>query len=193
MPAPVVLASASPVRRELLSELVDRFEVLPADIDEEAPGISDPRRLTLALARAKARAVASWRSDALVIGADTLAWCAGEVIGKPVDRVDGVRILHKLATSPHSVITGLWLVAPDGREVSDCVSTELRMRRLSDETIQRLVDLPGALDAAGAYRLQDDDPNVIGIEGSASNVKGLPLDELRELITELYPQTEPRR
>jgi septum formation protein len=130
------------------------------------------------------------RPEALVIGADTVAWCSGEIIGKPADRADAVRILTLMTSSVHSVVTGLWLVTPDGREASDCVSTELKMRDLSQDQIEVLVDLPGALDAAGAYRIQDEDPNIVSLRGSVTNVKGLPLGELRALITELYPSAE---
>jgi septum formation protein len=122
------------------------------------------------------------------VAADTLAFCDGEFIGKPADREDAVRILTKLTRGDHRVVTGVCVSAPDGRERSAAVSTRIIMKPLSPEQIQELADLPGAMDAAGAYRLQPDDPNVDHLEGSETNVMGLPIEKLRDMMTELYPQ-----
>jgi len=187
LPARVVLASASFARRQLLAQVVTRFDVVPSHVPEVAPADMAPGDVPAHLARLKARDVARIRPDALVIGADTLGLCAGRMLGKPRDRADGVRMLHMLCRAPHEVVTGLCLVAPDGRERTITVSTRIRMRRLSDAQIERLVDLPGALQAAGAYCLQEDDPNVESLAGSESNVMGLPLEALRRVLGELYP------
>jgi len=188
VPVPVVLASASPARKRLLRQVVDDFRVVwPHVFEEHFPGESS-RDATLRLAREKARDVAGRRGDALIIAADTLVVCESEVIGKPADRADAVRILKKLTGSPHCVVTGLHVIAPDGRERSACAETRLRMRHMSRAELEDYVNRPGALDRAGVYGLEQDDPNVAQIEGSPSTVMGLPLAELRGILSELYPQ-----
>lgn len=167
--------------------MVTDFEVVRPQVDEAAIHAQTPRELVLEAAEAKARAVARVRPDALVIGADTVVACREGVIGKPVDRADAVRILRRLTRSPHDVLTGLCLVAPDGREVSGCVAATLQMRQMSDAELERLADRPGALDRAGAYELQPDDPNVVHLDGHPTTVMGLPLEELERAFHELYP------
>jgi septum formation protein len=174
----------------LLARLIEEFEVVPAAIEESPQGEQDPGRLTVRLAREKASVVASRRPSALVIGADTLAFCDGELIGKPADRDDAIRILTKLTRGDHRVVTGLCLCAPDGRELSDAVSTRVVMKALPRSRIEELAHLPGALQAAGAYRLQPDDTNVDHLEGSETNVMGLPLTRLRQMLRDLYPACE---
>jgi septum formation protein len=191
VPVPVVLASSSLTRRRLLEQVIADFEVVPPHVAEQHVQADGPRRLAMALAAAKADEVACRRPDALVIAADTVVSCEDEVIGKPRDRADAVRILGKLTSRPHFVVTGLCLAAPDGRRLSECVSTRVRMRRLSRDAIEELADAPLALEAAGAYRLMPDDPNVESLEGSATCVMGLPLDELRAMLGELYPPPAP--
>ena len=186
IPVPLVLASSSPVRRQLLGQLVRRFEVVCPEADEAAVADDDPRRLATRLAELKARDVAARRLYALVIAADTLVVCDGEVIGKPRDRRDAVRIMKKLTSSSHEVLTGLCVMAPDGRRRTLCVATRLRMRPISAGEIEAYVDGPGALDRAGVYALQPDDPNVLELRGSPTCVMGLPVDELAGVLRELY-------
>lgn len=187
IPVPIVLASSSPTRRELLAGLVAQFEVVGPAIDEGALRADDPRSLVLKLAEAKARQVARTRPDALVIAADTLVACQGEVIGKPADHDDAVRILKMLTRSVHRVLTALFVVAPDGRERSACVESEVRMRKMSRPQIEQYLACADALERAGAYALQPDDPNVEHLEGSLTAVMGLPLEELERLLHSLYP------
>ena len=188
LPVPVVLASSSATRRELLGGLVRDFTVEPPRVDEgRVPVGSDPRERALALARAKAREVAARRPGALAIGADTLVCCRGELIGKPAGVEDAVRILRKLTRAAHSVVTAVWIVCPDGRERSVCVESVLRMRPMTDAQIRRYVADVGALNRAGAYAITPDDPHVERLEGSLSAVMGLPMDELAGLLRDLYP------
>ncbi len=187
IPVPVVLASASPVRRALLRELVAAFDVVPPHVDESAVQDADVGTVATGLAELKAREVAAARPGALVIAADTLVVCDGEVIGKPADRADAVRIMRKLTSSSHRVVTGLCVMAPDGRSRTLCAATSLRMRPMSADEIERYVDTPGALERAGVYALQPDDPNVLERHGSATCVMGLPMDELTAVLSELYP------
>ncbi len=189
IPVPVILASASAVRRELLERLVPAFEVVPAHVDESAVEDADVRAVATRLAELKAHEVAAQRPDALVIGADTLVVCDGEVIGKPADRADAVRIMRKLTSSSHQVVTGVCVVAPDGRRRTFCEATAMRMRPMSAGEIERYVETPGALERAGVYALQPDDPNVLELRGSPTGVMGLPLGELAAVLNELYPDS----
>jgi septum formation protein len=190
IPVPVVLASSSPVRRELLGQLVRAFDSVAPQADETAVEGRDAMRVATRLAELKAREVAARRPDALVIAADTLVVCDGEVIGKPADRRDAVRILRKLTSSSHVVVTAVCLMAPDGRRRAFCSATQLRLRPMSDAAIERYVNGPGALQRAGVYALQPDDPNVLEQRGSATCVMGLPMEELAAVLRELYPGSE---
>jgi nucleoside triphosphate pyrophosphatase len=188
IPVPVVLASSSTVRHELLRRLVDRFEVVVPRVDESAVRGGDAPDRAMRLAELKARQVAALRPGVLVIAADTLVVCDGEIIGKPVDRADAVRIMRALTASSHRVVTGFCVMAPDGRACTLCSVTHLRLRAMSDAEIECYVDTAGALDRAGVYALQPDDPNVLEMRGSATCVMGLPMDELEAVLREFYPQ-----
>ena len=188
LPLPVVLASASPTRRELLETLLGHFDVVPPCVDEEQVALEDPRARALELARRKAREVASRRPGALVIGADTLVACRGELIGKPRDLADAARILRKLTHNAHSVITAVLVVCPDGRERSACVETVLHMHPMSEDRIAEYLSGFDPLSRAGAYALEPDDPNVERLEGSVTGVMGLPLEELAALLRGLFPE-----
>ncbi len=187
IPVPVVLASRSPTRRKLLSRLLRDFDVLTPRVREEGFDSSEPAGLALELAEAKARDVADRRPDALVIGADTLVACGEDVIGKPADRDEALRMLRRLSRRPHEVFTGLCLLSPEGRCETACMSASVRMRPMSEAELRELAALPGALRRAGAYGLQPDDPNVLRLEGSATAVMGLPLERLERMLRDLYP------
>jgi septum formation protein len=185
---PVVLASASTARRDLLGRLLPDFEVVVAEVDEARADAADPQALATKLARAKARRVAALRPDALVIGADTVAVCDGAVLGKPADADEAARMLRQLTQTPHEVLTALCVVAPDGRERSTVARAEVHMHPMPERDIARHATSPGALERAGAYALAPSDPNVERVEGSVTAVMGLPLDELAEVLAELYPE-----
>jgi septum formation protein len=170
-----------------LARIAGEFELVPPDVEEGDLAGKPPEDMVRELARRKAQQVARQRPEALVVAADTVAVCDGEVIGKPEDRADALRILRKLTRRPHRVLTGVCVRAPEGRERLRCVETEIRMRRLSEEQLRALAERDGALQRAGAYALQPDDPNVVRLDGSETAVMGLPLEELKEMIRELYP------
>jgi septum formation protein len=182
---PVVLASSSPQRRELLGRIVAGFRVVAPEVDETAD-TTDARRLVQDLARRKAEAVAAQLEEpAIVIGADTVAWCDGRILGKPADAEAAVEALMLLSRTPHSVLTGLCVVTPD-RTVVEAVETRIRMRPLSREEAREYAGLTGATDRAGAYAIQEQaDRCVEEIEGSVTNVIGLPLERLGEILAEL--------
>lgn len=190
IPAPVVLASASPARRELLGRLVGEFEVMPPDVCEESILHDQPEQTARARAAAKARAVSRIRPRSVVIGADTVVACGEELMGKAADAEEALAMLRKLTRHPHRVLTALCVVSPNGGERTACEGATVHMRELPPEELQRLARRPGALRWAGAYALQPDDPNVLSIEGCETTVMGLPIERLREMLLELCAESE---
>ncbi len=176
--AALVLASASPRRRELLAFLGVAFEVEPADIDE-AIASESPRALVTTLALEKALAVQARRTDAVVLGADTVVVLDGRVLGKPADEAQARGMLEALRGRTHEVHTGVALVA-GARRLVRSVTTEVRMRAYTDLEIERYVQRPpsegGPYDKAGAYALQDTTfAPVAEATGCVCSVIGLPL------------------
>ena len=145
-----------------------------------------PERHAEALAYFKACSVADHLRDVIVLGADTVAALDGEPIGKPVDREDARRILKKLSDTEHRVITGVALVdATSNRRLMRHDVTTVRVRPLSDETIDAFLDTGQWEGKAGAYGIQDEgDPFVERIDGSFSNVVGLPMELLDAMFRE---------
>jgi septum formation protein len=183
----LVLASASPRRRELLLRAGIAFEVIPAEIDE-APLPGEPAgALVERLAREKALAVARRLGGAparLVLGSDTVVVLDGDVLGKPHDARHAEALLRRLAGRTHLVLTGVAVAASDGLAVrSTTVASRVTMRAASDEEIRRYVATGEPLDKAGAYALQGEGRRLVdSVEGSESNVIGLPLDETLALL-----------
>ena len=188
MSPPVVLGSGSPRRRELLARAGVAFEVVPADIPEDARPGETPAALAERLAREKAQAVATRIGAApprLVLGADTIVVIDGDVLGKPKDPNDAVRLLGRLVGREHRVLTGVALVASDRPEhaATVVVTSRVVMRAAGREEIERYVASGEPLDKAGAYAAQGEGRRFIArIEGSESNVIGLPLEETLALL-----------
>ena len=185
---PLILASASPRRRELLGGLGVPFEAIVPDVDEEVGATSDPVARALILAERKARSAAAQVARGLVIGADTLVAASdGEVIGKPTGRDDARRILRKLTSARHRVITGVCVVdAATGRRVADAATTWVTMKPMTEAEIAAYVDSGEADGKAGAYAIQESgDRFVVKMEGEIDNVVGLPLTVVRRLLAEL--------
>ncbi|MBI5947397.1 MAG: septum formation protein Maf [Chloroflexi bacterium] len=176
----VVLASASPRRLELLAALVPAFEVVPSDAAEDLTGdpIADAERLALA----KAEAVAAREPGALVVGADTIVFDAERSYGKPRDAADAAAMLRALRGRPHTVVTGVAVVAP-GRRLAGHSLARVTLAELTEAAVEAYVASGRPLDKAGAYAIQDDDvPTVAGIEGCYCAVVGLPLWRLRAIL-----------
>ena len=183
----LVLASASPRRRDLLSQSGRTFDVIPPEVDETVPSGTSPERTARLVAQRKARAVARGCPDAVVIGADTVVAVGTDVIGKPADRDDAIGILSRLSGSRHAVITGLCLIdTSSGREVTDSVTTWVTMRPMTREEVEAYVDSGEAYGKAGAYAIQETgDRYVDKVEGSFSNVVGLPMERVGELLQDM--------
>jgi len=176
----VVLASASPRRRELLKALTPTFSVVASEIPEPLNG--DAPSDAVALARAKALAVAAGVPGAMVIGADTIVYDGLRLYGKPSDADDATAMLARLQGRAHKVVTGIAVVV-DGA-VSDGVSVaDVTLSSLSYRAIAAYVASGRPLDKAGAYAIQDEDvPTVRDLDGCYCAVMGLPLWQLRDLM-----------
>ena len=179
----LVLASASPRRRELLQRLGIVFEVRPADVDETPRAGEEPPTLARRLAADKAQAVATGADGAWVLGADTVVDVDGVTFGKPTDDVDAARMLRALAGRTHLVHTGVAVRRPVGALVTEVVTTEVTFAELSDEVIAWYVATGEPSDKAGAYGLQGIGGALVErIDGNVSNVLGLPLTTVRRLL-----------
>ncbi len=178
----IVLASSSPRRQDLLRSVGLSFEVCVQPVDEHLSG--SPGEVVSTLAERKARAVAARHPDKLIIGADTLVYAKGQTLGKPIDAQDALRMLRLLSDSWHSVYSGL-CVYDAARDVALVrhVETRVRMARLSEQMMLDYIATGEPMDKAGAYALQGIAGLFVSeIQGSPSNVIGLPLQTLRELL-----------
>jgi len=181
-----ILASASPRRKQLLAEAGYEFAVFPPEVDESAflaEGVS-PREYAERLALAKARNVAGKFPDSLVIGTDTVVDFDGETIGKPSNADEAEKITRKLFSKPHKVITAVAIVREsDGIELAESDSTTVYPKKMSDEQIAKHIKSKSWQDKAGAYAIQEDgDEFIERIEGSLTNVMGLPMELLQRLL-----------
>jgi MAF protein len=198
-----VLASASPRRRELLAELGLPFKVEAADVPEQPRPGELPAHLAERLAREKAEAIANRLRAAgvsgptYVIGADTVVVAGKSALGKPKNLEDAARMLRRLRGKSHRVITGVAVIdARTGRTVEGASTTRVWLRRLADEEIADYVASGDPLDKAGAYAIQNRAFHPVEqILGCYSNVVGLPLCTLAELLGELgvQPRWTPAR
>ena len=182
--ARLILASASPRRRELLTQAGFSFTVYPADVDESVRRGEGPTAYVTRLAREKAQVVfdAIGDAEAVVLGADTTVVLDGEILGKPVDKADAVRMLRGLSGRTHRVITGLAVVTARGTEAGAEV-TEVWFRELSDAEIVAYVETGEPMDKAGAYGIQGRAGKWIPrIEGCYFNVVGLPLARVSAML-----------
>ncbi|MEJ0089171.1 MAG: Maf family protein [Limisphaerales bacterium] len=177
---PFILASSSPRRAELLRQLPVKFRVVPSDAKESSHEHLSPLELCQLNAHHKARAVAKKIPDALVMGADTLVFLDGEILGKPRNLADARRMLKKLHGRTHQVVTGVCLIhLRSYRESIFAVSTDVLFRSCTDKTITEYLAKVDTLDKAGAYAIQQHGEWLISeISGSFSNVVGLPLERL---------------
>lgn len=180
----IILASQSPRRRELLSFYGVDFVVDPAMADEENVEGTGAERVKK-LAQAKCAEVAQRHPGQYVLAADTLVCVEDEILGKPKDEADAHRMLRLLSGRAHEVHTGVCLRLPDGRELCDVDTTQVHFMPMTDEMIDRYIATGEPMDKAGAYGIQSTAGIFIShIEGSASNVIGLPLG----LVTRFFEE-----
>ncbi|HSO22823.1 MAG TPA: Maf family protein [Chondromyces sp.] len=179
---PLVLASASPRRRQLLELLGLAIEIIPADVDERPEAGELPAVFALRAARDKALEVAGRHPERLVLGADTVVELDSSVLGKPRSRAEAAAMLRALSGREHLVHTAVALA--DGESVHSLVDTaEVRFAALSDQAIEWYVSGPEPMDKAGAYAVQGRGGLfVLGVNGSPHTVVGLPVHRLPEIF-----------
>ncbi len=177
---PLILASASPRRAELLRQLKSNFRIVPGDAKEIFDEQLSPSELCQLNAHCKARAVAKKNPDSLVLGADTLVFLDGKIMGKPADIADAQRMLTQLQGRTHQVVTGVSLIHLRAyRERMFAVSTDVTFHPLDAGQIRDYLAKINPLDKAGAYAVQEHGEKIIAeISGSHSNVIGLPLERV---------------
>ncbi len=181
----LILASQSPRRAELLRAAGFTFLVDTADVDEAIHPSEAPEAYVLRLAEAKAAAVAMRHPDAVVLGADTTVVIDDEILAKPIDRADAQRMLARLAGRTHEVLTGV-AVCRGARRLSRVASTTVTFLPMTDEEIAWYAASGEPDDKAGAYAIQGLASRFVErIDGSYSNVVGLPVALVHRLIKEM--------
>lgn len=182
----LVLASKSPRRRELLSLCSKDFEVRVSDADESYDKELEPKEIARAIATKKARAVPILKSE-IVIGCDTIVVSpSGEIMGKPKDKDDAIRMLKELSGTAHEVISGICVLSHE-KEHSSSVVTTVYMRKLCDAEIEYYVRRFMPTDKAGAYGIQEmAGAFVEKIDGDFFNVVGLPLCKLSQILRDEF-------
>ncbi len=178
---PLILASASPRRRELLAVLGLPFTVVASQVDEDSP-ITEPAVLACTLAEQKALAVAQAYPEAVILAADTVVACAGQLLGKPADQHQNLHFLRQLSGRTQQVYTGV-AVWRAGQLLSEVGQTALTFRALSEAEMRYYTATGEGLDKAGGYGIQGLGAALVSlIEGEYSNVVGLPLSVTIQLL-----------
>ncbi len=184
MAGPIILASNSPRRKDLLRQIGLEFSIDPADVDERVLPGESPEEYAVRVALDKARLAASRAVAGIVIAADTIVVVGDEILGKPADAGDAERMLKMLSGKAHRVITGLVVMdAATGRTLTRTSITRVWFRRLMQQEIVSYIATGEPLDKAGAYGIQERGALLVDkIEGCYFNVVGLPLSLLGKLL-----------
>lgn len=182
----LILASASPRRRELLAELGFPFEVIPAEVTEYEAADADPREMVRHNAALKADWVAARHPDATVIGADTTVFVDRTVLNKPRDPAEARTMLRLLSGRSHTVFTGIAVRRMrDGLKLDRGVASEVQFKQLDEATIELYLSRVHTLDKAGGYAIQEETGLIVEkFFGSLTNIVGLPVDEMKQILTQ---------
>jgi septum formation protein len=182
----LILASASPRRRELLEEIGLKFSVIPAEVTEHEAPDADPREMVRHNAALKADWVAARHPDAIVIGADTTVFIDETVLNKPRDAAEARAMLRLLSGRTHTVFTGLAVRRlASGLKLDQGVASEVTFKALDEAIIELYLSRVHTLDKAGGYAIQEQgDLIVAGYTGSRTNIVGLPVEEMKQLLTQ---------
>lgn len=184
----IILASSSPRRRQLLAEAGVKFDVVDPPLPEPDETVArlSPSQQAEALAYFKGRAVADRHPGAIVLAADTVVALGRKVLGKPADDADARAMLATLSGTRHKVITGVAVLAPGGARIIASDLTYVTMRPMTEDEIENYVASGEAAGKAGAYAIQETgDKFVEKIEGSFSNVVGLPMELVQRMLNEI--------
>jgi septum formation protein len=178
LPFRLILASGSPARRDLLTRAGYRFTVQPARIEEPTEaGHGDPRSYVQQIAWMKAAAVAAAVDDGVVLAADTVGWCDGRPVLKPADAADARRILKMLGGRPHELWTGICLWRkPDGLQLAWQEVSRVHMKAMSDAELGEYLRARQWEGCSGAYAIREQGDPLLTVEGSVTNVIGLPME-----------------
>lgn len=180
---PFILASNSPRRKEILTQAGFQFAVLPSDVDESFSTDIPPQQVPVMLAERKAQALIESCGNSLVLAADTVVILENEILNKPADKQEALRMLQKLSGKTHEVVTGIALASPNGL-VTASDSAFVRFRELADWEMEWYVRGGASLDKAGAYGVQDfiGMAGIEKLEGSFYTVMGLPIYHVYQLL-----------
>jgi septum formation protein len=184
-PFRLILASGSPARRELLTRYGYKFEVTPAHVEEPTEaGHGDPRSYVQTIAWMKAAAVAATVDDGVVLAADTVGWCDGRPVLKPEGEADARRILRMLGGRTHELWTGacLWR-RPDGLQLAWQEMSRVHMKAMSDAELDEYIRTRQWVGCSGAYAIREDGDPLLTVDGSVTNVVGLPMESLAEFLS----------
>jgi len=183
----LILASKSPRRYELLKQVGLDFEVIPSRVMEDIVQKESPKEHVIRLAEAKARDIASGYPDRWVIAADTIVYINGSILGKPKSREEAMEMLHRLSGQEHWVLTGFSVFhLGEGKSDKETVQTAVKMKTLSPIEMEWYVQTGEPFDKAGGYAIQGIGSFMIeSIRGSYTNVVGLPLCELIQMLNRL--------
>ena len=187
----IILASASPRRRELFKSITNDFLIITADIDEQKSYNLPPLEAVLDIAKRKGLKVKEEHPHDLIVSADTIVVLDNQIIGKPVDEEDAIKILKQLSDRTHEVITAYCLF--NGHTfIERYVISKVTFNKLDDDLIKRYVATGSPLDKAGAYGVQDNNEFQIikKVEGSLNNVIGFPIEEIKEDFIKIQTKTQ---
>lgn len=178
----LILASASPRRKEILANNGYTFDVRVSDYEEKENSLS-PKRLVEYFALKKAEQVCEsfLEEGVVVLGADTIVIYKGEILGKPKDKVDAIKTLKKLSGKTHKVITGYALISSE-KMAKGSVSSKVKFNNLTDDLINKYVATGSPLDKAGSYGIQDNAGIVKSYSGSLTNIIGLPIERIEKQL-----------
>ena len=178
----IILASASPRRKELLSQIGVTFEIIKAEKEEHITS-SIPTEVVKELSMQKAKEVAAKCDGSIIIGADTIVAMEGQILGKPKDRADAMRMLRLLQGKKHQVITGVTVLLGSTKTLSFAEVTDVSLYPMTDAQIERYIATGEPMDKAGAYGIQGRFAAYVrGIEGDYNNVVGLPIGRLYQEV-----------
>ena len=183
--ARLILASASPRRRELLGQLGVPFEIVVADVTEHEEASTDPRVMVAHNAALKAEWVSARHPNALVLGADTTVFIEGVALNKPCDGAEARAMLRRLSGRTHTVFTGLALRrASDGLRIDEGVASDVTFKAFDETVIEDYLARVHTLDKAGGYAIQEHS-ELLGAEyrGSLTNIIGLPVETTKQILT----------
>jgi len=183
----LILASASPRRKELLKKIVEKFKVIPSNVDESTIPAQTPEAFAVKAALAKAGDVALKHKNSIIIGADTIVVLGKKILGKPKSRRDAIAMLKSLVGRTHRVITGIAVVDSETfAKYADFVVTKVTMKKVKGKEIRYYVKSGRPMDKAGSYGIQEIEEIFIDkIDGDYENVVGLPIRRLKKLLCKI--------